>query len=222
MANDGSSNPVSRHPPGFAPPSYPLRPFSVSTATKAVILPIILPPATLRPLAFRTFTKKHSLTLTSSALQELATFIGRHCGSGWREEGLAEKVLDEVAKSWKNRNGGVIVDGSSAELKDILKTLEGYMSGGKIITGPQGISRQNSFMLEAAQESEHSNTRLGLRPSTTLTRNDSQASMGLSGLAVGEEEPDDEALSDSRSWLRVIGAYEQRMVYNVAKKHFER
>jgi hypothetical protein len=34
-----------------------------------------------------------------SALQTLAVFVGKNCGSGWREEGLAERVLDEVAKA---------------------------------------------------------------------------------------------------------------------------
>ncbi|OLN85910.1 DNA polymerase epsilon subunit B [Colletotrichum chlorophyti] len=209
--------------PAFATPVHPLKPFKVSAPTKHAILPIILPPATLRPLAFRTFTKKHSLTLTSTALQELATFIGRHCGSGWREEGLAEKVLEEVAKSWKNRNGGVIVDGANAELKDILKTLEGNMSGGKIVTGARGLSRQNSLLLEPGQEADSSNTRLGLRPAqSSLTREESQQSFGLSNLDV-EEEEDEENLKDPRKWLKVIDAYEQpRLFYNVTKKHFER
>jgi DNA polymerase epsilon subunit 2 len=189
---------------------------------KAAVLPIILPPATLRPLAFRTFTKKHGLTLTSSALQEFASFIGRHCGSGWREEGIAEKVLDEAAKTWKNRNGGVIVEGTSPELKDILKNLEGNMSGGKIISGSRGISRQNSLLLEPTDESDHSKTRLGLRPTLSLTRDDSQSSFGMSDMAV-DEEPDDEGLKDIRRWLQVIHAFDQpRYTYNVAKKHFEK
>ncbi|KAI6859548.1 hypothetical protein KC318_g21548, partial [Hortaea werneckii] len=99
-------------PPAFKAPAVP------------TILPILLPPPTLRPLAFRTFTKKHNLTLNSSALQALATFIGRHCGSGWREEGTGERVLEEVAKLWKAESGGVIVE-DGTKLKGILKTLEG-------------------------------------------------------------------------------------------------
>ncbi|KAK4104207.1 hypothetical protein N658DRAFT_420359 [Parathielavia hyrcaniae] len=208
--------------PAFATPAHPLRPFQPPTPAKAAVLPIILPPPTLRPLAFRTFTKKHSLTLTSSALQEFATFIGRHCGSGWREEGLAEKVLEEVARTWKNRNGGVIVDGASAELKDILKTLEGNMSGGRIMGGARGLSRQNSLMVEPTEDEDHSKTRLGLRPTASLTRDDSQASFSMSSIGL-DEEPDDEALQDVRRWLKVIGAFEQpRYTYNVAKKHFEK
>ncbi|KAH6610795.1 dna polymerase epsilon subunit 2 [Trichoderma cornu-damae] len=206
--------------PAFGTPIHPPKPFSIN-APKAAILPIILPPATLRPLAFRTFTKKHSLTLTSSALQELASFIGRHCGSGWREEGLAEKVLEEVARSWKSRNGGVMVEGSSKELQDILKTLEGNMSGGKIMGQGRGFPRGDS-MLEIS-DSDTLNTRLGIRP-TALPRQDSNASFGMSGLGVQEEEADDdEEASDARAWLKVIDAYDQpRLLYNVDKKHFER
>ncbi|EOO02698.1 putative dna polymerase epsilon subunit b protein [Phaeoacremonium minimum UCRPA7] len=45
--------------------------------------------------------------------------------------------------------------------------------------------------------------------------------MGMSGLAV-EEEPDDETVDDPRRWLKVVSALEQpRLIYNVAKKHFE-
>ncbi|KAL2159127.1 hypothetical protein VTH06DRAFT_2886 [Thermothelomyces fergusii] len=208
--------------PAFATPAHPLKPFQPPAPAKAAVLPIILPPATLRPLAFRTFTKKHSLTLTSSALQELATFIGRHCGSGWREEGLAEKVLEEVARTWKNRNGGVIVDGTSPELKDILKTLEGNMSGGKIMSGPRGLGRQNSLILDPTEDPSHSKTRLGLRPTTTLTPDDSQTSFGMSSVEI-DGEPDEEGLQDVRRWMKVINAFEQpRYTYNVAKKHFEK
>ncbi|KAH6899672.1 DNA polymerase alpha/epsilon subunit B-domain-containing protein [Thelonectria olida] len=206
--------------PAFGTPVHPLKPFAVN-APKAAILPIILPPPTLRPLAFRTFTKKHSLTLTSSALQELAAFIGRHCGSGWREEGLAERVLEEVARSWKNCNGGVIVEGSSKELQGILKTLEGNMSGGRI-TGPnRGLPRGDSML--DLKDDDVLNTRLGLRPNI-LTREDSNRSFGMSGLDVQEEnDADDEDLNDARAWLKVIDAYEQpRLCYNVGKKHFER
>ncbi|KAI0148779.1 DNA polymerase epsilon subunit B [Xylariaceae sp. FL1272] len=217
-----SSNPIPSSSPAFGTPAHTLKPFAIAPPSKATILPILLPPATLRPLAFRTFTKKHSLTLASTALQELATFIGRHCGSGWREEGLAEKVLEEVARSWKTRNGGVIVDGSSQELKDILKTLEGNMSGGKIVIGPE-LNRQNSFALSASQDAEHSNTRLGLRPASNLTRADTNTSFGMSSLDVQEDDTESETLSHPRKWLKSIDAFAQpRMLYNTSKKHFER
>jgi DNA polymerase epsilon subunit 2 len=220
-----SSSGIPSSSPAFATPVHPMKPFQVSVPTRHAILPIILPTATLRPLAFRTFTKKHSLTLTSTALQELATFIGRHCGSAWREEGLAEKVLEEVARSWKARNGGVMVDGTSPELRDILKNLEGNMSGGRIVPGSKGLSRQSSTLtLETERESDLSNTRLGLRPNrAALTREDSQQSFGMSSLGVEEEDEDADGPNDARKWLKVIGAFDQpRLCYNVQKKHFEK
>ena len=136
---------------------------------------------------------------------------------------MAEKVLEEAAKGWKNRNGGVIVDGANSELKDILKTLEGNMVGGKIVTGRE-LSRQNSLAIEPLQESDFSNTRLGLRPNKSLTRDDSQQSFGMSSLGMEEENGnEDDDAKDPRKWLKVVNAFEQpRMLYNINKKHFER
>ena len=214
-------NPIPSSSPAFGTPAYPIKPFNpVPVPAKGSILPILLPPATLRPFAFRVFTKKHSLTLTTSALQVLATFIGRHCGTGWREEGLAERVLEDVAKSWKQRNGGVIVEGDGADLKEILKALEGNMSGGRIVSSRE-LSRQNSLVLGSSQNGEVGHTRLGLRPSN-LGREDSQSSFGISGLDV-EEDEDEDGISGPRKWLKVVDAFEQpRLSYNVAKKHFDR
>lgn len=208
--------------PAFGTPAHPLKPFAVN-APKAAILPILLPSATLRPLAFRTFTKKHSLTITSSALQELASFIGRQCGSGWREEGLAEKVLEEVARSWKNRNGGVIVDGSSKELLDTLKALEGSMSGGKIVSAGKSMSLSRENSLLDTMHNDVASTRLGIRPNM-IQREDSNTSFGMSTLGVQEEAHDeDEETNDPRAWVKVIDAFDQpRLLYNVDKKHFER
>lgn len=131
-------------------------------------------------------------------------------------------MLEEVAKGWKNRNGGVIVDGASKELQDILKTLEGNMTGGRIATGRE-LSRQNSLAIERLDEADLSNTRLGIRPAT-LARDDSNRSFGMTALDM--EEDDDETadgLNDAREWTKAINAFEQpRMIYNVSKKHFER
>lgn len=222
--------PIFRHPhtpavlnaipsssPAFATPAHPIRSY-VAPAAKPSILPVLLPPASLRPLAFRTFTKKHSLTLTSSALQVLATFVGRHCGSEWREGGLAEPVLEELARSWKRLGGGVIVDGEAPQLKELLKNLEGSMSGGRIIQGRE-LSRQNSLVLGGLSDKLGATTTEGLR-SDTLAGADSQSSLGMSVLDVDDESED---IKDARKWLKVIDAYSQpRLVYNAGKKHFDR
>lgn len=129
-------------------------------------------------------------------------------------------MLEEVAKSWKARSGGVIVDGEGSGLKDILKNLESSMSGGRVVVARE-LSRQNSLVLGSSQTGEVSNTRLGLRPQS-LGREDSQSSLGMSTLDVDDEE-DPDGLRDLRKWLKVIDAFEQpRLLYNVGTKHFDR
>lgn len=218
-----SSNPFSSSP-AFGTPLHPLPnndqrppPPPVFKPQIATILPILLPAPTLRPLAFRTFTKKHNLTLQSSALQSLAAFVGRHCGSGWREEGTGEKVLEEVAKIWKAENGPVIVEDSD-KLRTILRTLESCMVGGRIGTpkGANSLSRQSSFAF-----GNDSAVDISDRPA--LERQGS--SFGVSGLrvespAAQDEEPEG-SQRDPRAWLKVVSAFEQpRFTYSVDKKHF--
>jgi DNA polymerase epsilon subunit 2 len=226
-----SKDPIPSSSPAFGTPAYPIaskpvklaQPFAVPAAQQptSTVLPILLPPQTLRPLAFRTLTKKHNLTLTSSALQCLATFIGRHCGSGWREEGLAERVLDEVAKSWKRASGGVIVeDGPDKKLTNILKFLEPCISGGRLDLGrstrsssTNNLSRQDSLSL----------------PNGGAPSKDSQTSLGLSTLDVDDNDdsiqPSDPDLPPSasvRTFLKVISAQSQpRLSYSTTKKSLE-
>lgn len=201
--------------PAFSTPVHHIRISKPPEPFKS-ILPILLPPATLRPLAFRTFTKKHNLTLTSSALQAFATFIGKHCGSGWREDGLAEKVLDEAAKSWKNNGGGVIVPGEGEELKSILGNLERSMNGGKSFQ-PERLDRQGSFAFgNVDRDIVDSSSRSG-----AMETEDSEASLGMSTLGV-DDDGDTTSSEDPRRWLKIVGAFDQpRLTYNVNQKHFE-
>lgn len=215
-----AGNPIPSSSPAFGTPVHPINPRRTAPIPPpqlkpATILPISLPPAILRPVAFRTFTKKHNLTLTSTALNALATFIGRHCGSGWREDGLAEGVLDEAAKMWKKENGGVIVEGDGNMLKNILRILDGCMSGGRVVSSKTGLSRQTSFAFSDANTPAGD---LAIRPGLN-----NQESFGVSRLDVGDAEDEDDKLKDPREWVKVIGAFEQpRLVYNVTKKHFDK
>lgn len=223
--NPFSSSPAFGTPIHPFPPTAGKRPPPAPPAFKpqiATILPILLPPDTLRRVAVRTFARKYSLNLHPSAVQAFASFIGKHCGSAWREEGTGEQLLEEVAKLWKAENGPVIVaDGE--KLKTILRTLEGSMSGGRVRTPRSGNSlnpsRQNSF----AFGSDSAVDLLGDRPG--LEREGS--SYGISGLRVqspasGPEE-EDHGSSEPRKWLKVISALEQpRFTFDMDKKHFLR
>ena len=152
---------------------------------------------------------------------------------------MAEKVLDEVARSWKKSGGGVIVtcDGSSSDaregdrLKGILKTLEGCMIGGRIAPGKAAgtfaVSRQASFTFGGSDAKAGPDvTGAGGASAVAAARmppslGQRQDSFGLSGLDIGDE--GDEGLRDPREWLKVIGGLEQpQMIYNTGRKHFER
>jgi DNA polymerase epsilon subunit 2 len=177
------------------------------------VLSIILPPTTLRPLAFRTFTKKYNLTISTTALASLASFVGKHCGARWKDDGLAEGVLEEVARMWKKQSNAPIVDGDGAALRLILKSVESCMSGGKIISG-KGLSRQSSFAFTDGVPTPEN----GIRPPL-----EQQQSFGMSKLDITNEEDEEDVLKDPREWLKVIDAYEQpRMVYSIPKKNFEK
>ena len=204
--------------PTFSTPVHPILYQTSIAATKPSILPILLPPATLRPLAFRTFTKKHNLTLTSIALQTLAVIIGKHCGSGWREEGLAEGILEEVAKRWKRASGGLIIDGNGDEWRNILCNVEGSMSGGKLV-GSHGLVGRGSFLFDTAGIDEPS--ALGVKGPVDTRQQDSQSSLGLSALDVGDENVEEKS-SEPRRWLKALDAHEQpRLLYNATQKQFE-
>ncbi|EHY61029.1 DNA polymerase epsilon subunit B [Exophiala dermatitidis] len=220
--------------PGFGTPAYPIvsrppelkQPLSGNSSTTVdnvpTVLPILLPPQALRRIAFKVLNKTHDLDLRTSGLNLLATFIGKYCGSGWRSESLAERVLDEVGKLWKRNGGGHFVeDGPDKKLANILKLLEPCMSGGRI--DPAKLSRANS----ATNTPDISRT-TSFKDRPGASRDDSQTSLGVSGLQIGrngdqdEDEHEAETQADPRSYLKVISAFEQpRMLYSTSKKCFE-
>lgn len=133
-------------------------------------------------------------------------------------------MLEEAAKLWKSESGGVIVE-DGEKLKGILKTLEGCMSGGKVVApvkrggGSASVSRQNSFAFgnDSAVDLSSDPRRPAL--------DQRNSSFGLSSLQVEESTQDDDenedAVQDPRAWLKVLSAHDQpRLHYDPDKKHF--
>lgn len=118
---------------------------------------------------------------------------------------------------WKKESTIVIVDGDSPVLKNILKSLESCMVGGKVQTGKTGLSRQGSFAFTdsgAIIDVDTGANRPGLQ---------SHESFGMSGLEVQDEEEEENKLKDPREWIKVVSAFEQpRLTYNVQKKNFDK
>jgi DNA polymerase epsilon subunit 2 len=129
---------------------------------------------------------------------------------------LAEGVLEEAAKMWKKESTIVIVDGDSDALKNILRSLESCMVGGKVQTGKTGLSRQGSFAFTDSQSPIDVDAR---RPNL-----DTHNSFGISGLEVQENEDDEEnKLKDPREWIKVVSAFDQpRLTYSIQKKNFDK
>lgn len=122
-------------------------------------------------------------------------------------------MLEEVARAWKRGGGQVIVDGDGPLLKSILKTLEGCMSGGRVVQvkNPSSLSRDTSFNFG---DGSGANGRPPLL--------EKQDSLGMGNLNVADDDEDDGS-KDPRDWIKVIGGFDQpKMVYNITKKHFER
>jgi hypothetical protein len=227
LPSDPVSHPLSSSP-AFATP-LPLLPTKsakptgaasrLSNLTKSVsnaavptptVISVRIDPPALRQLAVRVF-KRHNLNIAGAqTLPTLANFVGIHCGAGWKDDGLADGVLDEVARLWKaSRPRDPLVREEGGLLAGVLKIVAGMMVGGRV---KRGLSRQSSFADSAGGEK------------AMLSR---QTSFGMSSLGItGEEEEDElekEVVKDPREWLKVVDAFEQpRLVYNVGKRHFER
>lgn len=198
-------NPIPSSSPAFGTPAFPIlpNPPPISLTSKSnnpSILPVLIPATALRPIAFRTFTKKHSLTLTSSALQALATFVGKNCGAGWREEGLAEKVLEEIARLWKKSRGSGIVDGADKAFIETLKVLERGMVGGRVVgTAPVQTVAPALMSEDSLDSAQNELTTMELTPD------------------IGD------ICRDPRKYFKVISAFDQpRLFYDPTRRHFEK
>jgi DNA polymerase epsilon subunit 2 len=110
---------------------------------------------------------------------------------------------------WKAADGAAIVE-DGEKLKTFLHTLEGCMSGGRVLPAKTGAGGLRSSDLS--------------RPPPSLEREGS--SFGLSELRVDSPAPVDEEQfedcnKDPRSWLKVVSAFRQpRLTFNIDKKHF--
>ncbi|EPS37921.1 hypothetical protein H072_8368 [Dactylellina haptotyla CBS 200.50] len=175
------------------------------------VLAVDIPPSSLRPLAFRIFTKKHNLTLKSEALSLLCSFIGRKCGADWKTSGSAERLLEEVARTWKRNEGAaaILVDGNEA-LRTVIKDLEVEGPGAN---KPSLLTRGDSFDFARAET----------HPASLSRENTELSSLsGSQATLVSKSGPDLEDINP-RDYLHVVDAFTQpKYKYNHTRKQFER
>jgi DNA polymerase epsilon subunit 2 len=85
------------------------------------ILPIELKPSVFRPFAYRVLSKKYGLNVQSTALEKLASYVGRRFGTKWRIDPKTSAFLDAVAKLWKEQGRGIFVDGDG--IAQVIKEI---------------------------------------------------------------------------------------------------
>lgn len=92
-----------------------------TTGMDEPILPIELKPSVLRPFAYRVLTKKYGLNVQSTALEKLASYVGRRFGVKWKKDPKTSAFLDAVAKLWKEQGRGIFVDGTG--ISEVIKEI---------------------------------------------------------------------------------------------------
>lgn len=117
----------------------------LTTAKTKTALPIKLLPSNLRPLVFRTLTKKHGLNVNTEALSILTDTISLKFGFDWKSP-QSQQFLEEIAKFWKLEDRGIFIDsnGLKVVLKEIQKKDE--------IVQMQKAGRTNTLVDEAVEE----------------------------------------------------------------------
>ncbi|SMN19834.1 similar to Saccharomyces cerevisiae YPR175W DPB2 Second largest subunit of DNA polymerase II (DNA polymerase epsilon), required for normal yeast chromosomal replication [Maudiozyma saulgeensis] len=91
-------------------------------------LPVQIQPAHLRPLAYRTLSKKFGLSIKSDGLTALAQFIGQNFSIDWKKNPETIKFLENFATVWKQQERGLFVDSEGVqqvinEIQERQKTL---------------------------------------------------------------------------------------------------
>lgn len=119
-------------------------------------LPAHIQPAHLRPLAYRTLSKKFGLNIKSDGLAALARFIGERFGIDWKKNSETVKFLELFAQVWKQQERGLFVDGQGtkevlAEIqereKEKVSTQRAGGNGSGVVTGVpnHGGSKQSGL-----------------------------------------------------------------------------
>lgn len=88
----------------------------------SIIMPAEIQPGLLRPLAYRTLSKKYGLNIKSDGLKELAKYIGTTYGIMWKKNSANTiSFLEKFAEMWLEQERGLFIDGEG--VKQIVKEL---------------------------------------------------------------------------------------------------
>lgn len=144
-------------------------------------LPVQIQPAHLRPLAYRTLSKKYGLSIKSDGLVALAKFIGDNFSMDWKKNPETVKFLENFAVVWKQQERGLFVDSQGViqvitEIQERKKTLSQ-----NIITGAKSTNNLNNLdgLLQRRSISNNNLLQSSLPESNSLIDHTSQQSTGV-------------------------------------------
>lgn len=119
----------------------------------------------------------------------------------------------------------MIIGGEDESLSSILRNIESSIVEGQTAQVDDS-DRQQRFIIDPPLSSE--DHQVCNEASEILNREDSQASLGLPALHIGDDDKDDHDADDDgqpkdlRRYLKLIQAFDQpRLWYNSTQKHFE-
>ena len=120
-------------------------------------LPVHIQPAHLRPLAYRTLSKKYGLSIKSDGLAALAKFVGDNFTIDWKKNPETTKFLENFATVWKQQERGLFVDGEGVqqvivEIQERKKSLSQNMSAAAGPTSKQKRSGNLDRFLNRATD----------------------------------------------------------------------
>lgn len=104
------------------PTEFPFFSFLAMMLHSSTTLPAQIQPVHLRPLAYRTLSKKYGLNIKSDGLAALAKFIGERFGIDWKKNSETVKFLELFAQVWKQQERGLFVDGQGT--KEVLAEIQ--------------------------------------------------------------------------------------------------
>lgn len=171
------------------------------------ILPIELNPSVFRPFAYRVLSKKYGLNVQSSALEKLASYVGRRFGTKWKKDPKTSAFLDAVAKLWKEQGRGIFIDGNGVTqvIKEIIAN-EQRTKVKKKMRQQEDIEPENSSFIDT-------------------TAYDSSMVMSSQSMDQTDEGPkanDDDDTVDWKMFFKVVDVnHYTRFVYDERRKIFD-
>lgn len=170
-------------------------------------LPIELNPSVFRPFAYRVLSKKYGLNVQSTALEKLASYVGRRFGTKWKKDPKTSAFLDAVAKLWKEQGRGIFIDGNG--VTQVIK---------EIIANEQRMKTKKSKALQ--EEAEPANSSF-----TDATTYDSSLILSSQIMEQTDDLPklrDDSEDIDWKMFFKVIDAnHYTKFAYDMRRKIFD-